>query len=272
MEERVRKEGQRVFLIQTVQNQRRLLRTVYRGAGYTGVDSTKVDEQLRKNIHALIDTTAFNNIYQRDQWDIIRRKIDTDDFTATEIKTLSETLVYADSWSGVVIAGDIERNEKVLTWFLEFEIFLQAHWLLYDAYSDIIHRRQFSQIELQETLNRVEYSMVRIENSISSNVEQARHLMHESLIKSSDIHLIYDKMRGMIKNQLQMENMRQNKSRSTYNMLSNIALLIIAVLQIYGVILGLMQSGGLGRNEIASLLIVAVIAAIGIVFLVKGRD
>ena len=95
--------------------------------------SNKLDESFLKNVNALLDTTPFTNIYDKNQWDLIKKRIDEYTIENPQIKELSENLIFADSWSGVVVAGDLRNNQTSLTWLMEFEIILQSMWLLFDA-------------------------------------------------------------------------------------------------------------------------------------------
>ena len=184
-----------------------------------GLVSNRVDEQMKKNIRAPLDTSAFNNIYNEGQWNVIRERIDTDDISDLNLKELSENLVFADNWSGVVVAGDLKKNLTCLTWLMTFEIFLQSNWLLFDAYSENVARQDMSAIELQGVLNRVEYVKVMIDNDISSNMEPSRHVMNNSLIESSDINTVYSKIHVMVSNKLKMKIMQLWNARAEMTIL-----------------------------------------------------
>ena len=57
------------------------------------LSANDLDPQLLKNIYALNETSAFNNIYQLDQWGAIRQRIDCDDFSDIRYLKLSENLM-----------------------------------------------------------------------------------------------------------------------------------------------------------------------------------
>lgn len=233
--------------------------------------SNNVDLQLKKNIRALLDTSAFNNILQEDHWELIKKRIDDDDISDLRLQELSDNLIFADTWSGVLLAGDLSNNDMCLRWFMEFELFLQAHWLLFDAYCENVARINMSPIELQKILNRVEFVKVKLDNDISSNMEQCRHIMRNSLIESSDINTIYHRMYGMVSNKLKLKVMNEDKEKSRFALFSDISLLVIAILQIYSVIEGFLAKDSFGQKDFLSLGIILFICVICVWVMIKGK-
>ncbi len=233
--------------------------------------SNKLDETFLKNINAMLDTAPFNNIYDESQWELIKTRVDEYDTNSPQIKELSENLIFADSWSGVIVAGDLSRNRTCITWLMEFEIVLQSMWLLFDAYCENVLRQDLSVMELQSILSRVELMKVSLDNDISSNMEQARHIMRTSLIDSSDIDVIYSRMHGMLENKLKLQSMSEDKRKSKYSLLSDIALLAIALMEIYGVIVEILRADSFGKEEIFAVLIMMSIATICVWAMVKGK-
>ena len=120
-------------------------------------------------------------------------------------------------------------------------------------------------------LNRVEFMKTSLDNDISSNMEQSRHIMRNSLIVSSDINVIYSKMHGILENKLKIQEMSDRKTKSKYALLSDIALLGLAVAEIYGVIVELLSKPKLGSSELIAMAIMGGIAGICIWALVKGK-
>ncbi len=236
-----------------------------------GLVSNKLSPDFIKNVNALLDTTPFNNIYDTTQWDLIKARIEEYNIDNPQIKELSENLIFADSWSGVVVAGDLTKNQTCLTWLMEFEIVLQSTWLLFDAYYENILRQRLSVIELQGILNRVEFMKTSLDNDISSNMEQSRHIMRSSLILSSDINVIYSKMHGILENKLKIQTMSEDKTKSKYSLLSDIALLGLAITEIYGVIVELLTKPRLGTSELIAMAIMGGIAGLCIWITVKGK-
>ena len=234
--------------------------------------SNSLDEGFVKNVNALLDTSPFNNVYDEEQWPIIETRIDEYTVETPQIKELSENLIFADSWSGVVVAGDLHRNRTCLTWLMEFEIVLQSTWLLFDAYCENILRQDLSVIDLQSILSRVEFMKVSLDNDISSNMEQSRHVMRNSLIASSDINIIYSRMHGMLESRLKIQIMKENKTKAKYSLLSDIALLAIAIMEIYGVIVELLSAESFGKTEVFAMMIMMAIAGVCIWAMVKGRE
>ncbi|MBQ8893516.1 MAG: hypothetical protein IJ043_03810 [Clostridia bacterium] len=234
--------------------------------------SNRVDLQMKKNFRALLDTSAFNNIYKKEQWNTIRERIDNDGIDDLELKELSETLVFADNWSGVLLAGDLEKNQTCITWLMEFEIFLQSQWLLFDAYSENIVRMELSSMQLQGILNRVEFVKIKLDNDISSNMEPSRHIMRNSLIRSSDINTIYERMHGLISNKLKLKIMGDERKKSRFALLSDLSLLIIALLQIYGVVGELLTKTTFTHNDLITMAVMAGITAVCVWVMIKGRN
>lgn len=234
--------------------------------------SNKMDSSVLRNISAMLDTAPFNNIYDKGQYELIKRRIDEYSTENPQIKELSENLIFADSWSGVVVAGDLTRNRTCITWLMEFEILLQSTWLLFDAYCENLLRQELSVIELQSILNRVEFMKVSLDNDISSNMEQSRHIMRISLIESSDIDVIYSKMHGMVENKLKLLTMSQEKRKSKYSLLSDISLLFIALMEIYGVVVEIIRAQTFGKEELLAMAIMMGVALICIWIMVKGRN
>ncbi len=233
--------------------------------------SNKLDPSFLKNINAILDTAPFNNIYDESQWELIQSRIDEYDTDNPRIKELSENLIFADSWSGVVVAGDLKRNRTCISWLMEFEIVLQSMWLLFDAYCENVLRQDLSVMELQSTLSRVELMKVSLDNDISSNMEQSRHIMRTALIDSSDIDVIYSRMHGMLENKLKLQSMSEEKRKSKYSLLSDIALLAIALMEIYGVIVELLRAESFGREELLAVAIMLGVATICVWTMVKGK-
>ncbi len=233
--------------------------------------SNRMDEKFIKNINALLDTSPFNNIYDKSQWELIKQRIDEYDVQNPQIKELSENLIFADSWSGVVVAGDLNRNKTCITWLMEFEIILQSTWLLFDAYCENILRQDLSVMELQSILGKVEFMNVSLDNDISSNMEQSRHIMRNSLIESSDIGVIYSRMHGMLENRLKLQTMSEDRKKSKYSLLSEIALLVIALVEIYSVVVELLRAESYGREEFIAMGIMGGIAILCIWTMVKGK-
>ena len=233
--------------------------------------SNNIDLQMKKNIRAMLETSAFNNILSKDHWENIKKRIDDDDISDLRIQELSENLIFADSWSGVLLAGDLENNEMCLRWFMEFEIFLQAHWLLFDAYCENVSRINMSPVELQKILNRVEVIKILIDNDISSNMEQSRHIMRSSLIASSDINTIYQRMYGMVSNKLKLKLMSEDTEKMRFALFSDISLLVIAILQIYSVIEDILAKDHFGKSDFLSLFITIAICFVCIWIMIKGK-
>ena len=236
-----------------------------------GLISNQVDLQLKKNIRALLDTSAFNNVLKKDHWENIKQRIDNDDISDLQIKELSENLIFADNWSGVVLAGDLADNETCLRWFMDFEIFLQANWLLLYAYCENVARMDFSPVELQGILNRAELLRTMLENDISSNMEQCRLEMHNSLIVSSDIMTIFHRMYGMVSNKLKLKLMSAEKEKNRFALFSDLSLLIIAILQIYSVIESFLNKDQFGKNDFISIGIIACISIVSVWIMIKGK-
>lgn len=236
-----------------------------------GLISNQVDPQMKKNIRALLDTSAFSNVFQKEQWGVIRERVDNDDISDLNLKELSENLVYADNWSGVLLAGDLGKNDTCITWMMEFEIFLQSNWFLFDAYCENVVRQDMSSLELQGILNRVEFVKVKLENDISSNMEQSRHIMRNSLIQTSDINTIYSRMHGMISNRLKIKTIRDEQKKSRFAMFSDLSLLIIALLQIYGVVGELLAKEAFTKNDVTTMVVMLAIAAVCVFVMIKGR-
>ena len=235
------------------------------------LSANEPDPQLLKNIYALNETSAFNNIYQLDQWGAIRHRIDHDNISDIRYLKLSENLIFSDSWAGVVFAGDLQKNWHCYEWFLEFEIYLQSQWLMFDAYCEEIVRKDYSTIELQNMLNVVENDAIRIRNDIGSNLEQSRLNMRKSLIQTSNIWVIYDKMHDILDNKFKLKMMYEDKQKKHFAFLSDVALLIIAVLQVYGVIREILEFGTLGQADILSLGVTVLIIIVCIWIMSKGR-
>lgn len=234
--------------------------------------SNKIDENFVRNINALLDTSPFNNIYDESQRELIKQRIDEYDINNPQIKELSENLIFADSWSGVVVAGDLSRNKTCITWLMEFEIILQSTWLLFDAYCENILRQDISVMGLQSILSKVEFMKVSLDNDISSNMEQSRHIMRNSLIDSSDIDVIYSRMHGMLETKLKLQTMSEDKKKSKYSLLSDVALLVIALMEIYGVVVELLREESYGREEFMAMGIMGGIAILCIWAMIKGKN
>ena len=128
-----------------------------------------------------------------------------------------------------------------------------------------------SAMELQGILNRVEFLKVKLDNDISSNMEQCRHQMHNSLIASSDINTIYQQMYGMVSNKLKMKTMSDEKKKSRFALFSDLSLLVIALLQIYGVVGELLAKDTFSQNDLITMLVMLVITVVCIWVMVKGR-
>lgn len=237
-----------------------------------GLVSNQVDEQLRRNFRAILDTSAFSNILSREQWPAIRQRIDSDDCSDLQLRELSETLVFADNWSGVLVAGDLEKNRTCITWLMEFEIFLQANWFLFDAYCQNIVRQDLSAVELQGILNRVEMIKVKLDNDISSNMEQSRHIMRNSLIASSDIGTIYSKMHGLVTSKMKLKVMDNDHKKSRFALFSDLSLLIIALLEVYAVVNDLLYKETFTRQDLITTVIMLGVAAVCVFIMVRGHD
>jgi len=234
--------------------------------------SNNLDESFIKNINAIIDTTPFNNIYDKEQWQLIKNRIDEYTTINPKIKELSENLIFLDNWSGVIVAGDLKKNRNSITWFMEFEIILQSNWLLFDAYCENALRQDLTSIELQSMLNRVEFTKISLDNDISSNMEQSRHIMRNSLIESSDINVIYSRMHGILENKLNLRVMSDDKKKSKFALLSDISLLIIAILEIYGVINELIHTQTFNKENLTVIFTMIIITIGCIWIMVKGRS
>lgn len=234
--------------------------------------ANNLDESIKKNINAMMDTTPFNHVYNKEQWPLIKQRIDEYTTINPRLKELSENLIFVDDWSGVIVAGDLRKNENCITWFMEFEIILQSNWLLFDAYCENALRQDLSSIELQSMINRVEFMKISLDNDISSNMEQSRHIMRNSLIESSDINVIYSRMYGILENKLNLRVMSDDKKKSKFALLSDISLLVIAILEIYGVINELVNTNSFGKDNLLVMAIMTIITIGCIWIMVKGRS
>ena len=234
--------------------------------------SHDIPEQMKRNIHALLDTSAFNNILQKSQWDLIKKHVDCDDISQLNLLDLSETLVFADNWSGVLLAGDLSHNQTCIDWLLEFEILLQSQWLLFYAYCENVSRQNMSAMDLQKILNSVEFAKINLDNDISSNMEQCRHIMRNSLIRSSDINTIYFRMHGLVSNKLKMKLMEDDRKKARFSLFSDLSLLSIALLELYGVIDQLLSMKEYTITNLITTIIMLLIGAFCFWFMIKGRD
>lgn len=129
-----------------------------------------------------------------------------------------------------------------------------------------------SPIELQEILNRVEFVKGRLDNDISSNMEQSRHLMRNSLIESSEINTIYQKMHSMLTNKLKLKIMDYDKKKSHFALFSDLSLLVIAVMQVYSVVAELFAKDSFSKTDTMSLIIIVLITVISAWAMIKGRQ
>ena len=234
--------------------------------------SHNISQQMKRNIHALIDTSAFNNILQESQWDLIKKHIDSDDISQLKLMELSETLVFTDNWSGVLLAGDLSHNKTCIDWLLEFEVLLQSQWLLFYAYCENVSRQNMSAMDLQKILNSVEFAKINLDNDISSNMEQCRHDMRNSLIRSSDINTIYFRMHGMVTNKLKMKLMEDDRKKARFSLFSDLSLLSIALLELYGVMDQLLSRKEFTITNLISALLMALISGVCFWFMIKGRN
>lgn len=233
--------------------------------------ANSIDDQLKRNIRAIIDTSAFSNILQKEQWQAIKRLVDENGIEDIPIKELSESLVYADGWSGVVIVGNIAQNSACIKNLINFDIYLQSFWVLYDAYSEEVVRRKIATINLQKLINELEYSRVIVDNDIVSNIEQSKLSVRRSLIESSDIDTIYNRAHGLMVNRLKIQIMEETRKRRKYSLVSEIALFIIALLQIYDVVRSFFNSDAtLLSADYITLTVFSVISIIGIIIMIKG--
>lgn len=234
------------------------------------LESNNIGIVNKRNVRALLDTSAFNNILNPDQRELIKKRIDNDNINDLRMIEMSETLVIADNWSGVVVIGDIAANDLCLKWFLDFEIYLQASWFLFDVCCDHIVKQKLSIIEMQDILNRAEFAKVKLNNDIGSNMEQCQHVLRQSLIKTSDINTIYHRMHGLLTNKLKIEQMKNETDKSKYALIADISLFIVALIEVYGVIREVV-SNGIERADFISIAIMTAVAAICTYFIIKGH-
>ena len=233
--------------------------------------SNNINIQYKRNIRALLDTSAFNNVLTECNLETIRQRIDNDPIDDVNFLELSENLIFSDNWSGIVIAGDIKHNELVLKWMIEFEIWLQSHWLLFDAYCENVVRKKMTAAELQGILNRVEMIKVQLENDISSNMEQCRLKMRQSLIETSNIMTIYHRMHGLVNNKLKMVVLYDDKNKDKYAILSDISLSIIALLQVYDVINDFIYKETFTQKDFTTICVIMMITILCVWTIIRSR-
>jgi len=118
----------------------------------------------------------------------------------------------------------------------------------------------------------VEFTKISLDNDISSNMEQSRHIMRNSLIESSDINVIYSRMHGILENKLNLRVMSDDKKKSKFALLSDISLLIIAILEIYGVINELIHTQTFNKENLTVIFTMIIITIGCIWIMVKGRS
>lgn len=235
--------------------------------------STKnMNDTMKKNIRALVETSAFNNIRTESQWDAIQKKVEEDNFSDLTYIELSENMIFSDNWSGVVLAGDLSKNKVVVEWLMEFEIHLQSMWLLLDAYSENIIRNDYSPVELQHLLNVFDFEMGKLNNDITSSMEQVRHKMRDSLIVTSDINVVYRHLTAMLESRLKLSQMIERKKKAGFSLLADIALMILAILQVYDVVDSIVSKTTFGKSDLLTILIILFGCFICSWFLIKGKS
>lgn len=233
--------------------------------------SGDMDFQDRRNANALLETAALNNVLTTNNKDAIHKLIDNNGDHKIHSIELSENLIFADNWSGVLLMGDIENNEVYLNWFIEYEVWLQSNWLLFDSYCDKTVKQKLSSIQLQGILNRAEYIKVQLENDISSNMEQCKFQMRHSLIETSCINSIYNRMHGIITNKMKMVGMMEEQTKDRYAYFSDLSLCLIALLQIYGIINELIAKKEFTESDKTTMMIMLVITLICSWFIFKSK-
>ena len=78
-------------------------------------------------------------------------------------------------------------------------------------------------------------------------------------------------MHGMVSNKLKMKIMSDDRKKSRFSLLSDVSLLIIAILQIYGVVAELLKTESLSKTDFLTMGIMLFITVVCVWIMVKGK-
>ena len=79
-------------------------------------------------------------------------------------------------------------------------------------------------------------------------------------------------MRGMTANKLKLKIMSDERKKSRFSLLSDLSLLIIALLQIYGVVGEFLTKETFGRGDLTTMLVMLGITVVCVWIMVKGKN
>ena len=234
-------------------------------------DVSKISEELKKNIHCMNETTPFSNILNEGEKSTILNCIDRFDTSSFKYIAASDSLLFTDSWAGVVLAGDIEHNiDTALAWVLKFEVYLQSQWCFFNFLLEDSIRTDLSHLQLREKIDIAKYEKISLENDISSTMEQTRKHIRSSLIISSEINVIYGKMIGILENRYTLKSIQNEKKKTRFSMFTDFMLLLIALFQIYTVIEAFAYEG-FDIKDLIPIGVVLFLSIIGMIFIIKSK-
>lgn len=235
------------------------------------INLSRISDDLKRNLLAMNTTSPFANILNDKEKDDIVDLIDNLDISNFSFLPASDSLLFMDSWAGVVLAGDISSNiETALAWIEKFEIYLQGQWCFFNCVLEDSLRKDLSHLELRELIDIAKYEKVELENDITSTMEQIRKQIRLSLISSSEINVIYGKMMGILENRYNLKSIQNERKKNHFSMFSDFMLLLIALFQIYTVIEAFVYDGFEVRDLIP-ISVVLGLALIGMFFIIKSK-
>lgn len=237
---------------------------------YHIIDNSKNLEQgCNNDIDLLMNPGILSKIEKEEQWNSIKDKIKKYKKRGYKCEELNDESFVASSWSAVAVVE--EKDIGIISKIINYEIYLQASWFLFDCIIDNIKNNKFSNLDLQKERSLVTNVSLDISNVLSANMSTNEKNVMESIYDTSGINTLKDKLFLLLDNRIAIEEAKISEKQGLYGIITEILLVLFTLVSIYEPLKNLI-SGNICKTDliIGSIMIVILIVC-SILIIGKGK-
>lgn len=198
-------------------------------------------------IDLLLNPNILSKIEDSQEWTSIKMKVNTYSRKGYVYQMLDESTSVAASWSAVAVISEKESYSAIKK-IVEYEIYLQASWFLFDCLIDNITRNKLSNLNLQRQKSLARNVSLEINNIFSANMHLSEKKVMESICETSGFSILGNKLFSLLENRIAIEEARLNERRGIYSKATEILLVLFTLISIYDPVKNLV-SGTLDKTD-----------------------
>lgn len=146
-------------------------------------NSINLHREYNKDIDLLMNPGILSKIEKEEQWNSIKDKIEKHREIGYNRQEFSDVSVVASSWSAVAVVE--EKETEAILKIIDYEVSLQASWLLFDCIIDNIKQSKLSNLDLQKEKSLVTDVSLDISNILKSDTSTKRRKIVKKPAKST---------------------------------------------------------------------------------------